>query len=100
MAGNVFEIVKDWYGSDYYCAGLSADVSSNSGWDACTEDDSPHESVLTDPTGPAEGEKRVLRGGGFSSESYNLVAYKRYPKSDSNIKNLGTHAGFRCCADP
>jgi formylglycine-generating enzyme required for sulfatase activity len=42
MSGNVWELCKDWYGEDYYKT-----------------------SPATNPKGPASGEYRVLRGGGW-----------------------------------
>lgn len=47
MHGNALEWCSDWYGSDYY-----SDPSAG-----------------TDPTGPASGDYRVLRGGGWSTYS-------------------------------
>jgi formylglycine-generating enzyme required for sulfatase activity len=57
--GNVFEWCADWHSEEYY-----------------------ENSALADPTGPASGESRVLRGGSWSGDDPNLFrcAYRlNYP---------------------
>ena len=76
MAGNVWEWVNDWWASNYY----SVSPGSN-------------------PTGPAMGYFRVLRGGGWGGFDYNLRAagrgyYGTLPSDQS------MHIGFRCAAAP
>jgi formylglycine-generating enzyme required for sulfatase activity len=75
MAGNVLEWVNDWYQWDYY----SVSPSSN-------------------PTGPASGECRVVRGGSWSFIWYYIrvaarISYIGYPYVRDN------YIGFRCAAD-
>ena len=54
MAGNVMEWVQDWYSRDYYSV-----------------------SPRKNPKGPAEGAYRVLRGGTFFEEPFDLRSYAR-----------------------
>ena len=73
MAGNVWEWVADWYGESYYAV-------------------SPREN----PTGPAEGERRVLRGGAYNSILYNVGACFR---EGAVITDRGDTYGFRVVRD-
>ncbi len=70
MAGNVWEWVGDWFSADYYSI-------------------SPYEN----PTGPASGEYRVLRGGSWDDSEWQLRASDRgkdYPRLTDIV------IGFRC----
>ena len=70
MAGNVVELVADWYDAGYYATSPS-----------------------TDPEGPATGTRYSGRGGGFKSDSNFLRASKRdwYDPTDTAVS-----LGFRC----
>ncbi|MBN1921066.1 MAG: SUMF1/EgtB/PvdO family nonheme iron enzyme [Anaerolineae bacterium] len=71
LAGNVQEWTADWYGE--YPAGQRVN-----------------------PTGPASGTSKVLRGGSFfTSLSYVRIACR----SDSNPANRSILIGFRCAGD-
>jgi formylglycine-generating enzyme required for sulfatase activity len=75
MAGNVMEWCQDWYGRDYYAS-----------------------SPLESPRGPENGAYRVLRGGSFFVEGFDLRASAR----SAAWPSLQGHRmiGFRAVREP
>ncbi len=84
MVGNVWEWVSDWYAADTYRGQLG-------------QLDKETKELLTNPTGPAEGRERVLRGGSWTSKLPESVrtATRFYFKPDVRLGNFG----FRCADD-
>lgn len=70
MAGNMVEMVSDWYDATYYATSPS-----------------------TDPSGPASGIRFGGRGGGFKS----TATWQRASKRDLyDLTDSGASLGFRC----
>jgi formylglycine-generating enzyme required for sulfatase activity len=72
MAGNAAEWVADWYAESF----AAGDVYN--------------------PTGPAGGENKVVRGGGRFDPGYRISSVKRYYASP---EHRGEDIGFRCARD-
>jgi formylglycine-generating enzyme required for sulfatase activity len=73
MLGNAWQWVSDWYGAEYY-AGRDSD----------------------DPKGPASGQQRIQRGGGWGSKTRNVRVSARGPAFPLS---RNPNVGFRCAGD-
>jgi formylglycine-generating enzyme required for sulfatase activity len=75
MHGNVWEWVQDWYDESYYA-----------------------KSPASDPRGPAVGSNRVLRGGGFASDSAEPLRSAKRGSYSPEIRSVVS--GFRIAFSP
>lgn len=73
MGGNVWEWVADWFDPTYYTHSAGAD-----------------------PTGPNEGEAKVVRGGSWFDTGNYMAAAIRFPSPPDNADRT---IGFRCAAN-
>jgi sulfatase modifying factor 1 len=72
VAGNVWEWTSDWFGVRH----------------------SPHES--TDPTGPAHGEGKVIKGGSFLCHASYCNRYRVAARTQNTPDSSTSNLGFRC----
>jgi len=77
MAGNLFEWVGDWYSSRYCNAGADCENAQ----------------YMDNPTGPASGDRKVLRGGGRGNPMVDSRTTKRLSIEPETLTNV---VGFRC----
>jgi formylglycine-generating enzyme required for sulfatase activity len=76
MSGNVWEWTADWYAADYY-----ATLGNNT----------------QNPSGPETGSGRVIRGGSWADDRYQLRITERFQFNPLASDNA---LGFRCARTP
>jgi formylglycine-generating enzyme required for sulfatase activity len=74
LAGNVWEVVSDWYDKEYYLSSPSQN-----------------------PQGPADGQHHIAKGGSYGFEASVIRAAVRVKRGASQTFS---DMGFRCVAEP
>jgi|GEM_PF-463227 len=88
MAGNVAEWVNDYYSPTYYQTLSAQQIASGE--------------AVPNPTGPAGGTERVLRGGSFNSLPFFARTFhrqSRFPAPETPEETYPLWVGFRCASD-
>jgi len=77
VVGNAWEWCRDWFSPDHHV-------------------DGPREN----PTGPADGEAKVMRGGSYLCHKSYCNRYRVAARSSNTPSSTTGNLGFRCVADP
>lgn len=79
VSGNTWEWVSDWWSTHWHAREQPA--------------------TRNDPTGPASGEMKVVRGGSFLCHASYCNRYRLSARTASALDMTAAHTGFRCALD-